>query len=1579
MKGYRRSSATVRLLALLVLLGGFGAVQASAQSYVFNANTFATGKSPEAVVSADFNGDGQPDVAAANQGANSVSILIGNKDATFQPHVDYGVGTNPVAIVAADFNGDGKPDLAVANSGLTPGTVSVLIGNGDGTFVVSVAAATAGNNPQSIASADVNGDGNIDLVVANFSDNTVSVLLGNGDGTFNQAQSSPAPTGTGPTSVAIGDFNGDGKLDLVTADKSINSISVLLGNGDGTFQSHTEYATGRNPVQVVVGDFNNDGKPDVAAADGGDGNVSILINSGNSKLFPTVTTPAVYTLCTSLVVGDFNGDHNLDLAVSSAKSNSVAILLGLGTGQFQTQVTYSTGALSGGSPNPVAAADFNGDGHLDLVFANPGDSDISVLLNNGSGVFSSTVTVNKTISQSPISLAAADFDGDGNLDLATVAYNATASSSVSVLLGNGDGTFKSSANYPTGNTSDTDPQFVVAADFNGDGKPDLAIANFGDNTVSILLNNGDGTFPSSGTVPTYATGFGPTSVAVGDFNGDGKLDLAVGNASAGTVSILLGNGNGTFQTHADYSANGTACGAPNPSWIVAADVHDKGTANGGNGFLDLVIADTLPALAPGTKVVLVDCVSVLFGNGDGSFKTATQYSTGASSGPSSVVVGDFNDDGMPDLATADSGNGDVSVLLNIGSGTFGAPKLYTAGLNAAGIAAGDLNGDGKLDLIAGTTSSFANTISTLLGNGDGTFQSHVDHATGFTQAPNRRQPVIVADFNNDTYLDVAVSDETTPAAEVYLNQPQIAFSPGTLTFGSYSVGSSSPAQTVTITNIGTAPITLTSLVTSGDFGQTNTCPTSSAFAQAANCTVSVTFTPAASGTRTGSLTVTDDVPVSPQVLALSGTGVAPAVTLSSTSLTFSGQNVGTTSAAQTVTLTNSGSGTLTITSIAASAQFGQTNTCGSSVAQSANCTISVTFSPTASGTQTGTITITDNASGSPQKISLTGTGNGPAASLSPTSVTFSSQPVGSTSPAQVVTLTNTGNQTLSVTQVSVSGPFAQSNNCTSVAANSSCTLNVTFKPTASASASGTLTITDNAAGSPQTVTLSGTGSTGPFASASPASLTFATTNVGSSSSSQTVTLTNTGNAALSVTGIAFTGANAGDFSESGCGTLPLTLPASGGSCGITVTFKPTAAGNRTASLTVTDNSNNVAGSTQSVSLTGTGNQAPVAAVSPTSLNFGSQTIDTPAPTQTVALSNTGNATLTVTSIAVSGNSSYTQTNTCGSSVSAGASCKITVTFTPSAGGTLSGTLTITDDSNNVAGSMQTVSLTGTGTGPFAQFSPTNLSFGGVLVSGKSTPQTLTLSNGGTSALTISSSTLTITGAAATEFTQTNNCPGSLAAGSSCTITVTFAPTAGGTQNASLTVSGAASNGPVPLSGAGSNFSLSPPTNSTQTISAGSSAAYTITLSPNGGFNQTVSLSCSSNIPAGSCSVAPTSLTLNAPNTAKATVTVNTTAAVPPAQKPSGPRSWPLPSLWLGVLASLAVGAGLLGRRRGIVWRTCLLAGALSLVLAWAACGGGGSSSATPPSSTSAGTYTITVTASSPGVPNSTTSVTLIVQ
>ena len=321
-------------------------------------------------------------------------------------------------------------------------------------------------------------------------------------------------------------------------------------------------------------------------------------------------------------------------------------------------------------------------------------------------------------------------------------------------------------------------------------------------------------------------------------------------------------------------------------------------------------------------------------------------------------------------------------------------------------------------------------------------------------------------------------------------QPTANLSPPSMTFASQALGSTSSAQAATLTNSGGTTLNITSIALTGanasDFAQTNTCGGS--VAGGANCTISVTFTPAASGSRTASVSITDNASGSPQTVSLSGTGTGTAtlVSLSPTSLAFGNQSLGTTSAAQALTLSNTGNAALSITSLALTgsnaSDFAQTNTCGSSVAARSKCTISVTFKPSASGSRTASVGITDNASGSPQTVSLSGTGTGTAAlvSLSPTSLAFGNQPIDVSSTTQSVILSNTGNGTLSITSLVLAGTnasdFAQTNTCGSaLAAGANCTIVVWFTPSVAGTEAASLSISNNASGSSQTVSFSGTG------------------------------------------------------------------------------------------------------------------------------------------------------------------------------------------------------------------------------------------------------------------------------------------------------------------------------------------------------------------------------------------------------------------------------------------------------------------------------------------------------------------------
>jgi hypothetical protein len=798
---------------------------------------------------------------------------------------------------------------------------------------------------------------------------------------FSNASGSPIEAGTEPRSIAVGDFNGDGKLDLAVANEGSNNLTILLGNGDGTFT-------------------------------------------------PAASSPTTGDEPTAVVVGDFNGDGKLDLAVASSGSNNLTILLGNGDGTFRPA---AASPATGVDPLGVAVGDFNGDGKLDLAVANVGSNNVTILLGNGDGTFTPAASSPSTGSW-PWAVAVGDFNGDGKLDLAVANY---VSNNVTILLGNGDGTFTPAASSPA---TGTRPVAVAVGDFNGDGKLDLAVANLNSNNVTILLGNGDGTFTSAASSPT--TGDEPNAVAVGDFNGDGKLDLAVTNLYSGSVTILLGNGDGTFTPAASSPATGN--------------------------------------------------------------------------GPSSLAIGDFNGDGRLDLATANFDSNNVSVLLQL-------PPAPAAGVST----------------------------------------------------------------------------------------------PSLLTFGNQTVGTTSGASLVTVTNNGTASLTFTSIAATGDFAipaSGTTCSTSAPVAASSNCVINVTFTPSATGSRSGSLTLTDNASGSPQTVSLSGTGTtAPLVSLSAPSLSFGSQPTSTTSAALAETVPNTGTASLTFTSIAATGDFavaasGTTCSTSAPVAASSNCVINVTFTPTATGSRSGSLTLTDNANGSPQLVGLSGTGTAPSVSLSTTSVSFSNQPVGTTSTASAVTVTNSGTAPLTFTSLAATGDFAiaaSGTTCSTsapVAASGNCVINVTFTPAANGSRSGSLTLTDNASGSPQTVSLSGTG-TGPVVSLS-APLTFSAQLVGTTSSSQTVTLTNTGNASLTFSAIAATGPFAIATSGTTCSTS--NPVAAAGTCTVAVTFTPTAAGAASGSLSFSDNAPN---SPQTIALSGTGQDFSFAPPS------GSSTSATTAPGQ----------------------------------------------------------------------------------------------------------------------------------------------------------------------------------------------------------------------------------------------------------------------------------------------------------------------------------------------------------------------------
>jgi len=710
---------------LNVILGkGDGTFQTPISNYVGNCNSNCF---YYAIAVGDFKGDGVLDVATwgtnINPGNPQIQIYLGSGTGTLALSETYqapnGGNTNPGpnSIVAEDVNGDGKIDLVA----MTPyNGVFVFLGNGDGTFQAPTAYTTVCTDSigpcQSLAVGDLNGDGKPDLAFQS-NDTTgggISILLNTGSGTFGTAIYYPVAisgvfAGAG---VAIGDVNGDKKPDIVVGSAGGATAIVYLNQGGGTFKvsgtvgSVPLYATNN----VVLADINNDKKLDIVVPDPF-GDVYIFYGTGKG----TFTAGPVYPLqscgdCSNFLVaaGDFNGDGTLDvLDTDGFYTNTVS--LGRGDGTFQTAQSFPF-ALEGQYQN-IAVADFNGDGIPDVAAQGLTSGSIAVVLGAQHGTFTTKQVITTVCTNTfTYGIAAGDVNGDGKADVVAVFGGGSGSCDheVAVLEGLGTGKFKKAVFYPTGAGANAQEQEIYLVDINGDGKLDIVIAN-SDGTLSVLLNKGNGTYTTEALVPAVANLYYQESLTFADFNGDGKMDIALTSRGAyATVWVLPGNGNGTF-------------GAPiqtQTSYIVDAAVAGDFNKDGKPDLLATI--NSIPNCGSGAQF--------LQGNGDGTFAAGAINCLGGGAYSNAPVAADLNGDGNLDVVIPYSaGNFELgpALLQGNGNGTFTPTEFYYTGTAVVGAAVADFNGDGMLDVA-------------LLNKGNGTFVSLMLNST---------QPVSISPLN----------------------------------------------------------------------------------------------------------------------------------------------------------------------------------------------------------------------------------------------------------------------------------------------------------------------------------------------------------------------------------------------------------------------------------------------------------------------------------------------------------------------------------------------------------------------------------------------------------------------------------------------------------------------------------------------------------------------------------------------------------------------------------------------------------------------------------------------------------------
>jgi hypothetical protein len=728
---------------LVVALFGLGDIviltEYNAVEFV-NEIVYLTGSAPQptSVAINDFNNDNQLDIVVANSGTDNLGILLASNNSAFGSEIMYPIGTDssPQYVITCDINKDNQTDIVSANSKMN--SISVIMGYGNGSFAEQIIYPIGDkSSPFGVVAGDINNDNRLDLVVVNKGTDSIGILFGYDYTSFQSQQTYSNIYNLSPRAVVVNDFNKDNILDIAAVFSMSDTWCIFLGYGNGSFTIAKTYSlpNGSNPWAIGVGDFNNDNQSDIVIANRDSNNIGVLLGDDNGnfstiRLYPTGNDSTPY----AIAFGDFNNDSRLDIVAANHGSDNIVVFLGYGNGSFASSVAYPTGQDS--TPYAVTVADFNNDGRLDIGVANYGTNNVGVLFGYGNGMFRAQVTFSSGFPSNPAWISVGDFNGDNQFDIATANFNAA---SVSILLGYGNGSFVPVVTYSVGDGSA--PQCTCVGDFNNDNILDIAAANSGTNNIVVLFGFGDGSFLLGSA---YSTGIGslPYALTTGDFNKDGRLDIAVANSQTNTVGVLLGGDKQPFGSVTESSiGNGSQ-----PRSVALGDLNN-------DSWLDIVVANY------GT-----DNIGILFGRHHGDFEDVQIYSTGDGSAPYFAAVAYLNNDTYLDIVVANSETDNIAIFLGDGTGKFISDMTYSTGIQSRPytVTISDFNNDNISDIVV--ANSGTSNVLILYGYGNGTFGNQTSYAFGYEYQPYST----AARLNENGWMDIVIACYGTDHVEILI-------------------------------------------------------------------------------------------------------------------------------------------------------------------------------------------------------------------------------------------------------------------------------------------------------------------------------------------------------------------------------------------------------------------------------------------------------------------------------------------------------------------------------------------------------------------------------------------------------------------------------------------------------------------------------------------------------------------------------------------------------------------------------------------------------------------------------------------